>query len=84
MDTGGLVAGALASAWSWDSLSGSLGPVLGVVALVLALKRWGQILPAAANQVFGRTDAALRQWAIAGLSLLALTLVLAGLMLAGA
>lgn len=83
VDTGGLVAGALASAWTWDSLLGSLGPVLGVIALVLALKRWGQNLPALASQVFDRTDAALRQWAIAGLSLLALTLILAGLMLAG-
>ena len=74
IDTAALVAGALASAWTWDSLVGSIAPVLGVAALVLLLKRRG--LPKA-GQIVTRTDAALRQWVPAGLSLLALTLVLA-------
>jgi formate hydrogenlyase subunit 3/multisubunit Na+/H+ antiporter MnhD subunit len=74
LDTAALVAGALASAWTWDSLVGTLAPLLGVVALVLLLKRRGL---SAAALVVSRTDAALRQWAIAGLSLLALTLGLA-------
>jgi hypothetical protein len=39
--------------------------------------RWGRGIPAAAGLVIGRTDAALRQWAIASLSLLTLTLALA-------
>jgi multicomponent Na+:H+ antiporter subunit D len=80
VDTAALVAGALASAWTWDSLMVTLGPVLAVAALVLLLKRPG--LPAA-GLIVSRTDAALRQWVPSGLSLLALTLVLAGLMLAG-
>jgi hypothetical protein len=48
--------------------------VLGIAALVLLLKRRG--LPTA-GLIVTRTDAALRQWAIAGLSLLTLTLGLA-------
>jgi formate hydrogenlyase subunit 3/multisubunit Na+/H+ antiporter MnhD subunit len=74
VDTAALVAGALASAWTWDSLVGTLAPVLGVAALVLLLKRRG--LPTA-GLIVTRTDAALRQWAMAGLSLLVLTLGLA-------
>ncbi|MGB7550030.1 MAG: hypothetical protein WBM15_00515, partial [Chromatiaceae bacterium] len=61
-------------AWTWDSLTGSIAPVLGIAALVLLLKRQG--LPTA-GLIVTRTDAALRQWAIAGLSLLTLTLGLA-------
>jgi multicomponent Na+:H+ antiporter subunit D len=74
IDPAALVAGALASAWTWDSLTGSIAPVLAVAVLVLLLKRRG--LPTA-WQIVSRTDAALRQWVPAGLSLLALTLVLA-------
>ncbi len=74
VDTAALIAGALASAWTWDSLTGSIAPVLGIAALVLLLKRQG--LPTA-GLIVTRTDAALRQWAIAGLSLLTLTLGLA-------
>ena len=74
LDTAALVVGALASAWTWDSLTGSIAPVLGIAALVLLLKRQG--LPTA-GLIVTRTDAALRQWAIAGLSLLTLTLGLA-------
>jgi formate hydrogenlyase subunit 3/multisubunit Na+/H+ antiporter MnhD subunit len=73
-DTAALVAGALASAWTWDSLAGSIAPVLAIAALVLLLKRRG--LPTA-GLIVTRTDAVLRQWAIAGLSLLTLTLGLA-------
>ena len=73
MDTGGLntaalVAGALASAWTWDSLMGSIAPVLGVAVLALLLKRRG--LPTA-GLIVTRTDAALRLWVPSGLSLLA-------------
>ena len=53
---------------------GSIVPVLGVAALVLLLKRQG--LPMA-GRIVTRSDAALRQWVPAGLSLLALTLALA-------
>jgi hypothetical protein len=74
VDTAALVAGALASAWTWDSLVGTLAPVLGVTALVLLLRRRG--LPTA-GLIVTRTDAALRQWVPAGLSLLILTLGLA-------
>ena len=74
LDTAALVAGALASAWTWDSLMGSIAPVLGVAALALLLKRRG--LPTA-GLIVSRADAALRQWVPAGLSLLALTLALA-------
>jgi formate hydrogenlyase subunit 3/multisubunit Na+/H+ antiporter MnhD subunit len=74
IDTAALAAGALASAWTWDSLAGSIAPVLAVAALVLLLRRRG--LPTA-GLIVTRTDAALRQWVPAGLSLLVLTLGLA-------
>lgn len=74
IDTSTLVAGALASAWTWDSLVGSIAPVLGIAVLVLLLKRRG--LPGL-GLIVTRTDAALRQWVPAGLSLLVLTLGLA-------
>lgn len=74
IDTAALVAAALASAWTWDSLVGSIAPVLGVAVLVLLLKRRG--LPTA-GLIVTRAGAALRQWVPAELSLLVLTLGLA-------
>ncbi len=87
---GTAVAAALADPWAWNKLWAGIGPVLAVAALVLGLRAWGQREAAATTQswptglarglgrALDRSDGVLRQWPVAGLSLLMLILLLAG------
>ena len=87
---GGAVAAALADPWGWDKLWSGIGPVLAVAALVLGLWAWGQREASATTpswptglarglgRALGWSDGVLRQWPVAGLSLLMLILLLAG------
>ena len=87
---GAAVAAALADPWAWDKLWAGIGPVLVVAALVLGLRAWGQREASATTpswptglarglgRVLGWSDGVLRQWSVAGLSLLMLILLLAG------
>jgi NADH:ubiquinone oxidoreductase subunit 5 (subunit L)/multisubunit Na+/H+ antiporter MnhA subunit len=88
------IAAAWAGAFGWTRLASGLWPVLAVAALVLLLGPWGEgrrpgprawVAPTLSTVGGGiaRLDAGLRFWPLAGLSLLVLTVALAGSLLGG-